>query len=167
MRHHRSNELRLVDGGVPSEHRGGGGECASERVSRFNGVHRKRAAIGERGLQLVHLGLKRADAFVRGGESAFAGGAASGYPSAAFFGSEAVGVATDLDFYRAVLAVKRGDADEARLRTASARDALGSIAMLAVTTPRSGGRKKRHRTVRSMIAEMETASRRNATPHTG
>ena len=69
----------------------------------------------------------------RGGESAFAGGAASGYPSAAFFGSEAVGVATDLDFYRAVLAVKRGDADEARLRTASARDALGAELAALVT----------------------------------
>ena len=48
-------------------------------------------------------------------------------------GRGAIGLATDVDFFRAILAVPRGDVDEAREHIASARDALGAELAALVT----------------------------------
>ena len=48
-------------------------------------------------------------------------------------GRGAVDLATDVDFFRAILAVHRGDVDEAREHIASARDALGAELAALVT----------------------------------
>ncbi|ACO68161.1 target of rapamycin kinase [Micromonas commoda] len=48
-------------------------------------------------------------------------------------GRGAIGLATDVDFFRAILAVHRGDVDEAREHIASARDALGAELAALVT----------------------------------
>jgi hypothetical protein len=48
-------------------------------------------------------------------------------------GRGAIGLATDVDFFRAILAVHRGAVDEAREHIASARDALGAELAALVT----------------------------------
>ena len=48
-------------------------------------------------------------------------------------GRGAIGLATDVDFFRAILAVHRGDVDDAREHIAAARDALGAELAALVT----------------------------------
>jgi FKBP12-rapamycin complex-associated protein len=63
------------------------------------------------------------------------GSGAKGAGGLAFNGGSgsAIGLATDVDFFRAVLAVHRGETDAARTHIASARDALGAELAALVT----------------------------------
>jgi len=62
-----------------------------------------------------------------------AGGAANLKGALAGGLGSAIGLATDVDFFRAVLAVHRGDPDAARVHIAAAREALGTELAALVT----------------------------------
>ena len=58
---------------------------------------------------------------------------AGGFQSATGNATNAIDLATDVDFYRAVLAVRKGDVERARGHVAAARDALGAELAALVT----------------------------------
>ena len=77
--------------------------------------------------------LRRHGGAGRGAGSAAAAAAAGGFQAATGNANNAIDLATDVDFYRAVLAVRRGDVERARAHIAAARDALGAELAALVT----------------------------------
>ena len=67
------------------------------------------------------------------GSDATAARVAGGFQAATGNATNAIDLATDVDFYRAVLAVRRGDVERARAHIAAARDALGAELAALVT----------------------------------
>ena len=77
--------------------------------------------------------LRRYGGARHGGIGAAAVTTAGGFQSATGNATNAIDLATDVDFYRAVLAVRKGDVERARGHVAAARDALGAELAALVT----------------------------------
>ena len=77
--------------------------------------------------------LRRYGGSRHGGIGAAAVTTAGGFQSATGNATNAIDLATDVDFFRAVLAVRKGDVERARGHAAAARDALGAELAALVT----------------------------------
>jgi len=109
---------------------GGGGGGGKPRGSLAGGHARSSSVIPSGGRHRSSLSL------IGSGASALTGGHSGGPgggPDPDSLESTTTGLATDADFFKAVLAVHRGETEEARAHIAAARDALGAELAALVT----------------------------------